>query len=184
MTKDAGKQRPARPRSAWLLYLSATIAFLFVMSFRDEADHHLAVCALLMASSAAALSVVLLGRAVSTLLGGSQAEKHPTPQGASRHLLEEEKTRLLGAIKELDFDHAMGKIDDRDHRELRSRYEDETLRVIAKLDDDMSLWRERAESLAHSYITAARREQRALSRGDGAKPSKDEPTVDTPGAET
>ncbi|RMG98732.1 MAG: zinc ribbon domain-containing protein [Deltaproteobacteria bacterium] len=55
-----------------------------------------------------------------------------------RELLEE-KRRVLAAIKELDFDHAMGKLSDADHRSIRARYERRAAEVLRALDEPASL---------------------------------------------
>ena len=55
-----------------------------------------------------------------------------------RELLEE-KRRVLAAIKELDFDHAMGKLSDEDHRAIRGRYERRAAEVLRALDEPTAL---------------------------------------------
>ncbi len=68
-----------------------------------------------------------------------------------RELLEE-KRRVLSAIKELDFDHAMGKLSDEDYDAVRRRYEQRAAQTLAAL--------ERPEAL-HPWA-------RALARGEVA----------------
>ena len=51
----------------------------------------------------------------------------------------EERKRVLKAIKELDFDHAMGKISADDHRAVRERYQTRAVEVMRLLEDSPSL---------------------------------------------
>ena len=44
------------------------------------------------------------------------------------------KARLMRDIKELEFDHQMGHLSDEDYKQLRSRLERKTIRVMKKLD--------------------------------------------------
>jgi hypothetical protein len=48
--------------------------------------------------------------------------------------LEDEQRRLVQALREVQFDHATGKIDAADRDRLRARYEREAAAVMAELD--------------------------------------------------
>ncbi|KIG15034.1 hypothetical protein DB30_06066 [Enhygromyxa salina] len=62
--------------------------------------------------------------------------------------LREEKRRVLRAIKELEFDHAMGKLSDEDFRQVGDRYRLRAIEVMRLLDDDDQLHPQLAEHLA------------------------------------
>ena len=75
-----------------------------------------------------------LARAVSSFdlaTGGSSEEI----QGGRRGELEREKKLLLKAIKEVEFDRDMNKIDDADAKVAITRYRVRALEIIALLDD-------------------------------------------------
>lgn len=55
--------------------------------------------------------------------------------GKRRKELEREKQALLKALKELDFDHQMGKVSDKDFAEISSTYRARAIRVMRQLDD-------------------------------------------------
>ena len=55
--------------------------------------------------------------------------------GGRRKELEREKQSLLKALKELDFDHQMGKVSDKDFNEISSTYRARAIRVMRQLDD-------------------------------------------------
>jgi hypothetical protein len=48
--------------------------------------------------------------------------------------LREEKSRVLRAIKELEFDHAMGKLSDEDFKQIGDRYRLRAIEVIRQLE--------------------------------------------------
>ena len=50
-----------------------------------------------------------------------------------RELIEERET-LLEVIRELDFDHRMGKVEEEDYREARARYESQAIEVMKAVD--------------------------------------------------
>ena len=85
--------------------------------------------------TAALLGAVLLGllRAAGALLG---ARRDSAPVD-SRHRddLAREKTLVLRSLKDLDFDHAMGKLSDRDFAEMSARLRARAVRIMKELDE-------------------------------------------------
>ncbi|MGZ3407651.1 MAG: zinc ribbon domain-containing protein [Polyangia bacterium] len=55
--------------------------------------------------------------------------------GKRRKELEREKQSLLKALKELDFDHQMGKVSDKDFADIGATYRARAIRVMRQLDD-------------------------------------------------
>ena len=55
--------------------------------------------------------------------------------GRRRKELEREKQLLLKALKELEFDHEMGKVSDADYREIGGQYRARATRVLRQLDE-------------------------------------------------
>jgi len=55
--------------------------------------------------------------------------------GKRRKELEREKQALLKALKELDFDHEMGKVSDKDFTDISATYRARAIRVMRQLDD-------------------------------------------------
>jgi len=71
------------------------------------------------------------------LRGGAAGEPPLAPERASddrRLELEEEKTALYRALRELEFDHEAGHLSDPDYDSLRERYEARAAAVITELD--------------------------------------------------
>src|SRR5207244_2891786 len=63
----------------------------------------------------------------------------------TRAALEREKNLLLRAIKELEFDYAMGKVSAADYEEMTSRLRSRAVRLITQLDSAESGYRELIE---------------------------------------
>jgi len=55
-------------------------------------------------------------------------------RAARRQDLLEQREQVLEAIREIDFDHKMGKIEGDDYKETRGRYEAQAVDLIDKLD--------------------------------------------------
>jgi F0F1-type ATP synthase assembly protein I len=67
-------------------------------------------------------------------LTGEPDEASATVVGRTRAALERDKMLTLRAIKELEFDRAMGKISESDFTEMRDRLRDRALRLLRQLD--------------------------------------------------
>jgi hypothetical protein len=103
------------------------------------------------------LTFYLLGRAAVALVREPLAEEVHLATGRRRKELEREKQLLLKAIKELEFDHQMRKISDRDFGEIAARYRGRAILVMRQLDETSS-----------DFRTLVERD--LLARKDAAKP--------------
>ena len=74
------------------------------------------------------------------------------PRGNDVDALEEEKRRLLRALKDLEGEHEIGKIDDADYEEIVARYRAEAKLVMRKMDGEVAPFREEAERIAREYL--------------------------------
>jgi zinc ribbon protein len=77
----------------------------------------------------------LLYRAASALVKDPGAVDVGAATGKRRKELEREKQALLKALKELDFDHEMGKVSDKDFNDISTQYRARAIRVMRQLDD-------------------------------------------------
>lgn len=93
---------------------------------------------------------------------------------SGKRALREERRRVLRAINELEFDHAMGKLSEEDYRKVREGYELRAIEVMRALDAEPSLDAELTRELR----------RRGLMEGDAPEPSEAEPAAEpTPGSE-
>ena len=91
---------------------------------------------LVMATLALGWVVWLAFRAAQALTKDAPvAEAGAVVTGKRRKELEREKQALLKALKELDFDHQMGKVSDKDFADISSTYRARAIRVMRQLDD-------------------------------------------------
>ena len=105
----------------------------------------------------------------------------------------EQKRRVMRALKDLEAEHAIGKIDDADYAEVAERYRNEAKQLMRDMDEQVDPLRERAEEIARAHLkkrkigagftsdepaetTAAATESSddldGLGLPDGAKPAK------------
>lgn len=150
MTTDsmssAGAPRSRVGRRPWLPWVVALVAGLVLLT------------AFLMASAGARLDASTTGLVVAavglvfclhTLYRVVQALSRPSLAlavereedltAAGRRELQEERRRLLRAIRELEFDHQMGKLSESDYKEVRAAYELRAIEVMRALEAEPSL---------------------------------------------
>jgi hypothetical protein len=66
--------------------------------------------------------------------------------------LGERKRRVLRALRDLESEHALGKIGDVDYADLREKYRDEAKDVLRQLDERVAPSRAEAERIAREYL--------------------------------
>ena len=67
-------------------------------------------------------------------LAGIGSQQGPTVHGRARAALERDKALTLRAIKELEFDRAMGKVAEPDFQEMRGRLRQRAMRLMRQLE--------------------------------------------------
>jgi hypothetical protein len=112
------------------------------------------VCLTVTAAGAAAYAVFR------TLWPLVEPDAQDTPEmlgGRTRAALEREKTLVLRAIKELEFDRAMGKVSEQDFDEMTARLRSRAVRLIRQLDSGSAAYREVIEKeIAARHAAGAR----------------------------
>lgn len=129
---------PSAGLQAWQFFVLAGLACATGVTFvvRGRGVQAVVLGTLLVAAAAAVGYTVL--RTVRPLFGGlgDDASAHGFRRRAE---LEREKALALRTIKELEFDHAMGKVSDADYDEMRGRLRQRAARLIRELDQGGSL---------------------------------------------
>jgi len=97
------------------------------------------VCLTVMAAGVAAYA---LYRTLWPLVHPDAVDTPEMLGGRTRAALEREKTLVLRAIKELEFDRAMGKVSEPDWKEMTARLRSRAVRVIRQLDSGRAAYRE------------------------------------------
>jgi hypothetical protein len=112
--------------------------------------------ALLVVAAAALLgTIALLWASVRTLSGDAPLALDLEAVGARRHgvdALSEQKRRVLRALKDLESERAVGKIEEADYDMLVARYRDEAKSVMREMDLQVAPLRDEAEKLARAHL--------------------------------
>ncbi len=128
------------------LLVAAVAVYLSVGSGAGTGGHFTgAMVCLCVAAFVLMLTVWILFRSATMLAIGPKAEEARVATGRRRKELEREKQALLKAIKELEFDHEMGKISDSDFREIGGLYRQRAVRVLRQLDEASGDYRAQIE---------------------------------------
>jgi ribosomal protein L40E len=64
----------------------------------------------------------------------------------------ERKRAALRALKDLEFEHSIGKIDDDDYAEIAARYREQAKGILREMDERIQPLRDRAEQVARAYL--------------------------------
>ncbi len=114
-----------------------------------------------------------LWASVRTLVGEAPTSLDVALALAAPTAAEEQKRAVLQALKDLEHERSLGKLDDADYTELKTRYRSQAKRLLQELDRDLEPRRAVAEAwvaralAGGSASAAARRAPRAS--GDGGK---------------
>jgi len=90
---------------------------------------------------------------------------------------EEQKRAVLRAIKDLEFEHGVGKISDADFKVLMARYRREARRLLQSLDDTHQPDRDRAAKMVNAFL-AEQGIEPAYRRTDAVTAEPDEESSD------
>jgi hypothetical protein len=147
-TDQAAADAPGSARGAfrpWHFFIvgalvAATAAVL--VSSRTSPEHLIMLSVTVFAAGGAAYACY---RMLLPLVGHSPQARVGLLGAIARRTLEREKVIVLRAIKELEFDRAMGKVADEDFAEISSRLRQRAMRLIRQLDDVEAAARARVE---------------------------------------
>jgi hypothetical protein len=113
----------------------------------------LAPAILLLAGATLLGTIAFFWASLRTLSGDA-----PLPEGVGSHSIEaraaapERKREALRALKDLELEHAIGKIDDADYLELSTHYRGVAKSLMRALDRGLAPRREEAERLVTAYL--------------------------------
>jgi hypothetical protein len=115
----------------WQIYVVMSMIAATVAVMMSRHTHPAALLLLSGAVIAAGLAALTLHRALSGFFGRGAAAAPPSAR--TREVLERDKALVLRSIKELEFDHRMGKVSDRDFADLSARLRARALAVMGEL---------------------------------------------------
>jgi hypothetical protein len=137
---------PAAPRPITrYLGVALTAAVLVAwggfLAFGLRARIGVSAAVLFLTGAALLWSLLWLYRSLTALAVDPPAPSATRLGGAARRELLRDKRNLLKAIKELEFDHSMGKLSDHDYHELVARYRQSAVAVMRRLDEGAVTYR-------------------------------------------
>ncbi len=110
---------------------------------------------IVLSSTALLLALVALWSSLRQALGAASGEVGPaleTTELPDRAALLDEKKSLLRAIKDLEYEHAVGKISPEDFKRLDLAYRIRAKEVLSLLEQDLAPYQARAEDLVAHYV--------------------------------
>jgi len=160
----------------WQLFTLAGLIGATVVVFVSTGQTPAGIILLSLTIFTAAVVGVAAWRTMSPLIGRDEPIGAQVLGGRTRAALEREKTLVLRSIKELEFDHAMRKISDKDFAEMSARLRARAAGLIRQLDAGQT-YREEIER------EISKRVGRALPGSSGG-PDKARPTRLCTGCQT
>lgn len=113
--------------------------------------------AILVLAATALLSTIALFWASLRTLSGDAPLPAAVEAGARNRgvdALSERKRRVLRALKDLENERALGKIDESDYREISARYREDAKSVMREMEAEVAPARDQAERIAQDYLKA------------------------------
>lgn len=138
----------------WIIAVLLPIAFIaraivFILGFNSDALPEIFVW---LAIAMALFALFATFRSVSSVFGTSLSAG---PLGATlpeRAALVDEKNALLRAIKDISFEHDVGKLSDAEFQRLDRSYRMRAREVLRKLDEDLAPYLEQAEKQLEDHL--------------------------------
>ena len=118
----------------WQLFTLAGLIGATVVVFVSTGQTPAGIILLSLTIFTAAVVGVAAWRTLSPLIGSDEPIGAQVLGGRTRAALEREKTLVLRSIKDLEFDHAMGKVSDKDFAEMSGRLRARAARLMRQLD--------------------------------------------------
>ena len=118
----------------WQFFTLAGLVGATIVVFLSEGQTPAGIILLSLIIFGAAAVGIAAWRMFSPLAGANEPAGPQIFGGRTRAALEREKTLVLRSIKDLEFDHAMGKVSDKDFSEMSARLRGRAAGLIRQLD--------------------------------------------------
>ncbi len=110
---------------------------------------------LVLATGALVLVLALMWSSVQSLTGTSSIGFEEALGMGAPSRVEEEKRAVLRALKDLEYERAVGKISDEDYQELSARYRADAKRLMQSLDESLGPARQEVERAIEARLARA-----------------------------
>jgi hypothetical protein len=161
-SETSTRTTPSLP--SWQLFALAGLIGATLVVFVSRGQSPAAIVLLSLVIFAAAATGAAALRTLLPFVGDRDLLSVPVVAGRARAAVEREKTLVLRSIKELEFDHAMGKVSDQDFAEMGLRLRTRAAGLLRQLDAGTAyatqIEQELAKRLAAAGVNAPARESR------------------------
>ncbi len=107
---------------------------------------------LVLAAGALVATVAFFWSSLRAMFGETRLSGEDAFAMAAPSAEEEKKRAVLRALKDIAFEHSIGKLSDADYKALNARYRAEAKRLLRVLDHRAAPTRKQAEALAKAYL--------------------------------
>ena len=133
-TMNSATSTDPQPLQPWQFFTLAGLVGATVVVFLSEGQSPAGIILLSLVIFGAAAVGASAWRTFSPLSGRDEPAGPQVFGGRTRAALEREKSLVLRSIKDLEFDHAMGKVSDKDFTDMSSRLRSRAAGLIRQLD--------------------------------------------------
>ncbi len=133
-TMSSATSTEPQPLQPWQFFTLAGLMGATIVVFLSEGQSPAAIIVLSFVIFGAAAVGVAAWRMCSPLAGEDAPAGPQIFGGRTRAALEREKSLVLRSIKDLEFDHAMGKVSDKDFAEMGARLRGRAAGLLRQLD--------------------------------------------------
>ena len=155
----------------WQLFTLAALIGATVVVFVSRDVGPAGVILLSITVGATAFVGMAAWRTLAPLTGREEPTSPDVVGGRTRAALEREKTLVLRAIKDLEFDRAMGKIAEKDFAEMSARLRARAARLLRQLDSGANYRDEIEQEIARRVGAGPDAPAHDKQAGGGMKPS-------------
>jgi hypothetical protein len=174
--EPAGEARPSElpPWTRWVAPLAALGAAIAGGQLYGPPG-----VVLVLAGSALVAVIALFWQSLRTLLGETPLSGADAYALGAPRTEEEQKRNVLRALKDLEFERAVGKISDDDYKQLVTHYRKEAKRLLRTIDEQNAPQRARAAQLADERLAKLgllAKPEGAPKADDASEPKSEEAT--------
>jgi hypothetical protein len=160
----------SQPLQPWQFFTLAGLVGATIVVFLSEGQTPASIILLSLIVFGAAAVGAAAWRMFSPLSGIDEPTGPQIFGGRTRAALEREKSLVLRSIKDLEFDHAMGKVSDKDFAEMGARLRARAVGLIRQLDAGTS-YRQKIEAEIEKRVHVRKPEEQAVATAPAAKPA-------------
>ena len=122
-------------------------------------------------------AIAALWNSLRVIAGDAPLSLHEAIDLGAPSELQERKQKILLALKDLQREHALGKISEYDYNDLSARYRAEAKQLLREMDEDLAPARQKAEALLAARLAG---ESTPADEPDPANADADEPAEEAP----